>query len=179
MSKLQEIWKDINGYNGRYQISNMGRLKSFAQDGINGKIKSGNKTHKGYLSTLLYDDDGNKHWYPIHRLVASVFIPNPDNLPQVNHKDEDKTNNAVSNLEWCSNDYNVNYGTRNKRVSESNRCCPTTSAKIFSIDKNGVKQVYDSIGEAERQTGLPHPNIVRALKGRRPTCGGYKWYYYN
>lgn len=174
---MQEIWKEVEGYNGKYLISNLGRLKSFAQDGINGKIKMGNLTHKGYLNVLLYDSDGNKKWFPVHRLVANAFIENPDKLPQVNHKDEIKTNNCVDNLEWCTNEYNSNYGTKNERIALANMCCPTTSKKVYSVDDNGNIEYFDSIGEAERQTGNSHCNIVRALKGRGNHCGNRQWFY--
>lgn len=174
---MEEIWKDIDGYDGRYQISNFGRLKSFAQDRIRGKVKDGYPIGKGYRGALLRDHEGNAKFYPIHRLVASAFIDNPNNYPQVNHKDEVKTNNHVDNLEWCTNDYNAHYGTKNQRAAESNRCCSTTSKPIYSVDKDGKIEEYASIGEAERQTGCSHCNIVRHLKGRRPTCGGRRWYY--
>lgn len=174
---MDEEWRDIEGYNGRYKISSHGRLKSFAQDRVNGKIKTGNETVKGYLTVLLYDGKGHSKWNPVHRLVASAFLDNPDDLPQVNHKDEDKKNNRVDNLEWCTNEYNSHYGTHYSRVAESNRCCPSTSKRVFSVDTNGVKQYYPSIGEAERKTGLCHGNIVRALKGKCPTCGKKHWFY--
>lgn len=174
---LDEIWKDVDGYGGRYAISNYGRIKSYAQDRKNGKIKTGFFTAKGYKSFLLYDGNGGSKTYPIHRLVASAFIENPGNLPQVNHIDEDKTNNRADNLEWCTNDYNVNYGSRNERAGKSNECCPTTSTKVYSVDINGDREYYDSIGEAERQTGLSHSNIVRTLKGRSHSCGGKTWFY--
>lgn len=174
---MTEIWKDIEGYNGKYQISTLGRLRSYAQDTKNGKIKTGNKEKRGYLSYLLYDSDGSKSWHKIHRLVAEAFIDNPDNLPQVNHKDENKQNNCVDNLEWCTNDYNIHYGTAIERNALANMCCPTTSKKIYSVDEDGNREYFDSIGEAERKTGNNHSNIVRALKGKRPRCGNRKWFY--
>ncbi len=174
---MEEIWKDVEGYNGRYQISNLGRFKSFAQDTQNGKIKLGHKIPKGYLRILLYDGKGRKSWHLIHRLVANAFIPNPEKLEQVNHKDEIKTNNCVDNLEWCTNDYNIHYGTKIARTSEANMCCPTTSKRVFSVDEYGNKEYFDSIGEAERCTGLRHGNIVRTLKGRTKTCGNRHWFY--
>ena len=172
-----EVWKEIEGYEGRYEVSNLGRIKSYAQDRNNGKIKIGNPTFKGYRSIALFDRNGCKTYYPVHRLVATAFLENPNNLPQVNHKDENKANNCVDNLEWCTNDYNAHYGTKIERVSEANKCCPTTSIRICSIDKLGVKTYYDSIGEAERQTGCSHSNIVRTLKGRTKRCGGMQWFY--
>lgn len=175
---MKEIWKEIEGYEGRYEISSFGRIRSYLQNKTSGRIRIGNLTKKGYLSVLLYDENGNSKWCPVHRLVASAFIGNPSNLPQVNHKDEDKTNNRVDNLEWCTNEYNVNYGTRNLRAAEQNKCCETTSRKVCSVDKDGNIAVYDSIGEAERQTGCSHSNIVRTLKGRTSHCGNMQWFYY-
>ena len=176
---MEEVWKPVEGYEGRYEISSLGRLRSYAQDRVNGKIKTGNLDAKGYLSIMLYDGRGNKKVHKMHRLVASAFIDNPDNLPQVNHKDEDKTNNRADNLEWCTNEYNLRYGTHYERAAKANECCPTTSVKVFSVDDDGNVELFDSIGEAERRTGNSHCNIVRVLKGRRPRCGGRRWFYAN
>lgn len=172
-----ELWKEVDGYNGRYEVSSYGRIKSYAQDKISGKIKVGNPTKKGYLTFLFYDEKGHKKWIPVHRIVAMAFIDNPKNLPQINHKDEDKTNNHIDNLEWCTNEYNNHYGTRIQRASKANLCCASTSKKVYSVDPNGQIECFDSIGEAERITGNSHCNIVRALKGRRKTCGNRKWFY--
>ena len=174
---MEEKWKDINGYNGKYQISNLGRIKSYAQDKVNGKIKTGYLTAKGYLTVLLYNDNGTSKWWPVHRLVAIAFIDNPRNLPQVNHRDENKTNNRADNLEWCTNDYNNHYGTRAQRAAESNKCCASTSKSVYAIDRDGNIRTFASIGDAERLTGSSHSNIIRALKGRRKTCGNMQWFY--
>lgn len=173
---MKEIWKQIPGYEDRYEISNLGRVRSFVQS-KGGKIIFGSPSKKGYIIIKLYNKFHKSKTYPIHRLVAQSFIPNPENLPQVNHKDENKENNSVNNLEWCTNEYNATYGTKISRVAEKLRCCPSTSKRVYSIDSNGVKRFFESIGEAERQTGPFHGNIVRALKGRRPSCGGFKWCY--
>ena len=174
---MEEVWKDVHGYEGRYQVSNTGKVKSYVQDRIFGKILDGCFTAKGYKKVMLSDGKRNSKWYPIHRLVATAFIPNPNNLPQVNHKNEVKGNNCVDNLEWCDNDYNAHYGTRYIRSAQTNRCCKTTSLRVYSVDQSGHMEIYDSIGEAERQTGLSHANIVRTLKGRSHTCGNRKWFY--
>ena len=176
---MEEIWKPISGYEGKYEISNLGRIKSYAQKNRAGRITEGYEDKKGYRNIYLYKKPQCGKWHKIHRLVAMTFIPNPDNLPQVNHKDENKSNNCVDNLEWCDNNYNNHYGTRAQRAAESNKNCPTTSKKVYSVDADGHIEHYVSIGEAERITGLYHGNIVRTLKGRTPRCGGLKWYYEN
>ncbi len=130
---MNEIWKDIQGYEGIYQISNLGRVKSLPRVieydkpnwskiqhmkiSIPEKILKTKKRKDGYLEICL-TCFGKQKYFCIHRLVAQAFLSNPDNLPQVNHKDENKINNQVDNLEWCSANYNCNYGNRNKRISE-------------------------------------------------------------
>lgn len=172
---MNEEWKIIDGFE-RYQVSNLGRVKSYAQN-KSGRFLTLSTDHKGYKVVSLYDNNGNRKTIKVHRLVATAFLFNPNNLPEVNHKDENKTNNCVNNLEWCTCEYNILYGTKIERTAESNRCCITTSKKVYSIDSNGNVEHFDSIGEASRVTGLAHNNIVRALKGRCKTCGRKKWYY--
>ena len=118
---MKEIWKDIKGYEGLYQVSNLGRVKSFNYMNTGKeKIKTLTLQKKhpmkqgGYLQTTLYKNKQTKT-VVVHRLVAEAFIPNPDNLPQVNHKDHDKTNNCVDNLEWCTAKYNSNHKINNRK----------------------------------------------------------------
>jgi len=174
---MEETWKTIDGYNGRYEISNMGRLKSYAKS-PSGTIIKCCHDGKGYVYAKLYYAPFKHKMFKIHRLVATYFLPNPNNYPQINHKDENKDNNCVDNLEWCENNYNHSYGTRDERAGMSNRCCPTTSKKIYSIDDYNNKHYYDSIGEAERTIGASHSNIIRALKNGTK-ANGYNWYYCN
>jgi len=125
--QMIEEWKDIKGYEGYYQVSNLGRVRSMPRT-IHRK-KFGNvyvKCHIlkstesfGYKYVSLCK--GSQKRLRIHRLVAEAFIPNPDNLPQVNHKDEDKSNNRADNLEWCTQEYNQSYGTGRIRNGEANR----------------------------------------------------------
>ena len=109
---MEEVWKDVVGYEDKYQISNLGRIRSLKDTHGNYKERLLNPTPnlRGYLGQCV-SKDGIKKRITIHRLVAQTFIPNPNNYPEVNHKDEDKNNNSVSNLEWCTRLYNINYGT--------------------------------------------------------------------
>lgn len=117
---MKEMWKDILGYEGLYQVSNLGDVRSLKYAGGNKVKMLKQATVNGYKRVSLVKNGKGKN-YLVHRLVAIAFIPNPDNLPIVNHKNEDKTNNNVNNLEWCTQEYNINYGTRNERASESMR----------------------------------------------------------
>ena len=116
---LLEIWKDIEGYEGLYQVSNLGRVKSLKVSKIKSeRIRKSYQQSSGYISIVLCKN-GKVTNHKIHRLVANAFIDNPDNLPEVNHMDEDKTNNCVDNLEWCDSSYNKNYGTRTEKFIRS------------------------------------------------------------
>ena len=109
---MNEIWKDVKGYEGLYQISSDGQVYSIKRKRILKPINS----HHGYKRIRLYTDSQNWKTFALHRLVAINFIPNPDNYPEVNHKDENHSNNNVDNLEWCTRDYNINYGTKIERT---------------------------------------------------------------
>lgn len=172
---MEEIWKPI-GYDG-YEVSNLGRVKSYKYDKINGKIMNPYKDTKGYLQIDLQLDGRkreNRVHLAVHRLVAMAFIPNSDNLPQVNHKDEDKTNNCVDNLEWCTNDYNAHYGTHIERVAEKTRM------PIYSVDKQGNIEHFPGVREADRivsgkEYGISAP-ISMCLNGKRKTAYGRQWF---
>ena len=119
---MQEIWKDIKGYEGLYQVSNLGNVYSIK----NNKLLKLHISHKGYVVVCLYKNN-KQHTQQIHRLIAQAFIPNPNNLPCVNHKDENPGNNDFRNLEWCTYKYNNNYGTfaerRRKTMEEKGYWC--------------------------------------------------------
>ena len=145
------------------------------RDGIiinkNGYIMSQIIDKKGYVNVLLHI---NKQQFlkRVHRLVAETFIPNPNNYPQINHKDENKQNNNIKNLEWCNNKYNINYGTVKKRIAKSH------SVSIYSVDVNTKEIVhYNSILEAANILNIQATNICKVLKGKAKTCNNKYWYY--
>lgn len=169
-----EEWKDIEGYEGLYQVSNLGRVKSLGNGSSNNskeRILKSYKNNNGYLRVFLCKEQIRKI-YLVHRLVASAFIPNTDNLPQVNHIDEDKTNNRVDNLEWCDIKYNSNYGSRNIKVSKAN------SIPILQFSKTGefIKK-WESATQVERELGFNNGNIISCCKEKLKLAYGYKWGY--
>lgn len=183
---MKEVWKDIEGYEGLYQVSNLGRVKSLKRKryDINNKkiiyenkikIIKGQDTKKGYLLVRLYKNNCYTI-KSIHRLVAEAFIPNPDNLPQVNHKDENVANNIVSNLEWCTNEYNINYGSRLKRVSESMKGKNNKSVCQYDMNGNLIK-TFDSITIAGKELNISDSGISQCCKNKLKSFHNYIWKY--
>lgn len=168
MNQIKEEWLEIAGYDGKYQVSNLGRVKSlFGKERI---LKS--SISAGYHQVVLCKNGKTKH-HTIHRLVAETFIQNPDNLPQVNHKDENKENNCVENLEWCDPKYNINYGTARERTVK-NMTGPMKSKPVLCVETG---KIYPSLHQAARQTGAHFKNISACCRGKINTSGGYHWKY--
>ena len=167
---MQEIWRDIEGYEGLYQVSNLRRVKSlnYRRTGKEENLKP-RKDKGGYLFVFLYKEGKTKNC-KIHRLVAQAFIPNPEKFSEVNHRDEDKTNNAVDNLEWCSSKYNCNYGTRNERRVKSK------SKPVMCLETG---EVFSSAKEAQEKIGIFASSICGCAnhKKRHYTAGSFHWKY--
>lgn len=164
---IEEIWKDIKGYEGLYQVSNLGRVKSFK--GVSERILKPQFDNKGYTHVHLCKNS-RRTQVTVHRLVAEAFIQNKENKPQVNHIDEDKTNNMVSNLEWMTANENNNHGTRTAR----------TLKPIVGIDiANGETNSYSSVNQCAESLGLWGQNISAVLNNRLRQTGGYIFKYAN
>ena len=140
-----------------------------------------NTTRFGYQRVTLYNPPGNGKSIPIHRVVALTFLPNPENLPQVNHKNEVRTDNRVENLEWCTASYNINYGRRNEIVSQKLTAHQTKKfgRAVEQLDMNTgeVVAVWPSIRSIEKALGFAHSNIRACCLGERKSRGGFKWRY--
>ncbi len=172
---MEEIWKNIEGYGGTFQVSNLGRVKTFnyMNSGTERVLKP-KKHNKGYLQIQLIKGRKNKT-FTIHRLVAEAFIPNPDKLPYVNHKDENKQNNNVNNLEWCSSSYNALYSMN---LHPDRKRKPTYYQKINQLDLNGnVVRTWENARSIFIQTGMSDWSIAECCRGKRHTAYGYKWQY--
>lgn len=176
---MNEIWKPVPGYEKFYEVSTFGRVRSlphlvkthrgnaYVEEMYEGRLLKPLPNHKGYEMVALYTGTGKKHKkFFVHRLVAEAFIPNPANLPHINHKDEVKNNNRVENLEWCDAKYNNSYGTKKDAT-----CVPVCQ---YTIDMKLVR-CYRSRREAYRETGIWDTGIASCVKGKQKTAGGFVW----
>lgn len=177
---MQEIWKDISDYKGYYQVSNFGNVKSMERiverknNGtgnlpLKSRILSPTTYPKGYKKVTLRKNNISKSFF-IHRLVAEAFIPNPNNYPYVNHKDENPSNNHSDNLEWCTNEYNMSYGTLGHRISLAK------SKQVFQFDLSGnLLNVFYGVNEASRITNISSSSITNCCNETSKSAGGFLW----
>lgn len=185
---MEEIWKDILGYKDGYQVSNLGHVRSkdrviFDKIGRTRHLKGKLLTPKTNVRTQYCFVNLSGHDYTVHRLVAQAFLPNPNNCPEVNHKDENRQNNEAVNLEWCTRKYNHDYGNRTKREVQ------TKSKKVIQLNnKGGAVAVFTNASEASKVTGANRRQIQMVAKHyhyvdkcghliRYLTAGGFKWEY--
>ena len=161
-----EIWKDIIGYEGRYQISNLGNVKSFTRTEEGFMMKA--HLIKGYYSVKLSNGHrGDKKESAIHRLVAQAFIPNPDNKPQVNHIDGNKHNNNAENLEWVTNGENGKHAFKNHLREHT-----TLYKKVKVVYKDGSVKIFKSMQEAATDLGVTRQAVTRCCRGLQRTVKG-------
>ena len=149
----------------KYEVSNLGKVRNIKS----GKILKPHLRRDGYLVHGLWKNNKKKNLY-LHRIIATAFIDNPEAKPQVNHIDENKTNNDLSNLEWCTIRENINHGTRTNRVAEKR------SKKVVQLDlDDNVLNVFKSMRQAGRETGIDASSIAKCCNGKLKSSGGYKW----
>ena len=195
---MKEIWKDIAGYEGLYQISNFGRVKSLPRELkrfadrkclTKERILKAHPNSKGYLRVPL-KKDGIEEKRFLHRLVAEAFIPNPNNKSEVNHIDNIPINNAVENLEWTTHKENMEWASgcgrfnhlkeQRSKYGKMNieKARESVKRKVCLIDENGnVIKEYNTLTEACKDYGIDSGGLCRCCQGKQETCGGYHWRY--
>lgn len=189
MREIKELWKDVNGYEGLYQISSLGCVKHLASEHDKGigryarpeRLCTQHIANNGYWVVDLYKNN-NRKTFLVHRLVAIAFVSNPDNKLYVNHIDSNRLNCTAGNLEWvtASENHKWSYDTNNRRQKMNWKSGAENHAarSIVMLTKGGeVIKHFGCIMDAERETGILNSVICQCLKGRYKTAGGYKWKY--
>ena len=181
-----ETWKPVSGFVGKYEVSNKGKVKRLEYVRcVNGKPTKTVPEHlltqhiinTGYVAVHLIDENGKRHNKTVHRLVATEFIPNPDNLPIVNHMDEDKTNNCVSNLEWCTQSHNMTWNGVNHTISLKEKGRPSKNRKSVVDLNSGV--VYNSMAACCKLTHINWYYVKNMCEGSMYSYKGYRLRYQN
>ena len=172
---MEEIWRDIEGYEGIYQVSNLGIVRSFNKS-KKGKILKQQKEVKGYLTVRLYKSPTDWKHFKVHRLVALSFIPNLENKPQINHINCVKTDNRMENLEWCTNGENQKHAFKNG-LQRSNGGVP--KRKVRCIETGEIFSTVTNAGKSISTNKNCGPGIIRVCKGIGITAFGYHWEYIN
>ena len=190
MQITNEIWKVIPGYDGRYEVSSHGRIKTYSNarwgNKAQGRIMTLKKTTAGYPCVTLYKpfSNGQRTYCMVHRLVAKAFIPNPENKETVNHIDGNKENNIVTNLEWATHSENSTHAVRTGLSTPSQKQKDVTvkrcSIPVLMFDKcMNLLAKYESAKQASLQTGAEHSSIIKCCRGKLKTANGYIWRYAN
>lgn len=171
------VWKEIPGFEGLYEVSNTGKVRNRKHEILKQQIK---RTPCTCYKTVDLWKNGSYCKKYVHRLIAESFIPNPSGFEFVNHKDEDGTNNSIENLEWCTREYNVNYGTARKRQAKKLKGRKSEKRiAVIQMDKDGNEiKIHPSVTSAAESVGCSISEISSVCKGKRKTTRGFDWKYY-
>ena len=185
---MHEVWRPVTGYNGRYEVSNLGEVRSLERTKRNNggaqripsHVMRQSQNHKGYKIVHLSKDGANT-WVMVHRIVALAFIPNPEGKPQVNHIDGDKNNNAANNLEWVTNAENMRHAVENGlnnpwpmlRAAHSKESREKTSRSLQRAVIRSDGKVYESVNDAARDNDVTHGAVSMNIHGKTKKCNGF------
>lgn len=173
---MTENWKPVVGYEGLYEVSNLGRVKSLPRKGTKGGIVSVNYSNSKHYAHIPLTKDSVLKTTSLHRVVAQAWIPNPQNKPQVNHIDGNKKNNCVNNLEWVTNLENMHHAIEHGLQKDSIvRATEARMRGVFQIKGDDIVAMYKCIRQAEQITGICSQNIFKVCQKQRHTAGGYAW----
>lgn len=182
------MWKDIIGYENHYQVNELGQIRTLKNSSMRKAgtiLKSQINNKNGYVYQMLYDN-GKKKLLKVHRIVAMAFLSNPNNLQQVNHKDGNKQNNCVSNLEWCEQSYNMKHAYKYglQKPSEKQRKTiirlnKSKQKKVYQLKNGKIINIFSGISEASRQTNIPISCISRCCNLERKSTYGFEWRFAN
>lgn len=187
LKTMNEEWRPVKGFEGIYEVSNLGRVRSLDRvltlrngrtQPIKGRIMKLGLHYKGYVRLMLSNGGDREHSHFVHRLVAEAFIPNPGDLPEVNHKDQDKGNNRADNLEWCTHKENSRYGDRGARIGAWHLANSPRRVPINQLDMDGnYLRTFPSQAEAARQVHGSQGTISSVVGRKKKSAYGYKWEY--
>lgn len=174
---MEEIWKDVVGYEGLYQVSNTGKVRSLNYRAVKNRVHelTPKTNNSGRLWVELFKD-GIARQHLIHRIVGNAFIPNPYKFEEINHKDENPKNNNVNNLEWCTREYNVRYYNERHPIGNRNGKLKKLAINQISGDGTIIRQ-WNNAREVFVQTGMSASSITDCCRGKRKTAYGFKWQY--
>lgn len=186
---MEEIWKDIERFEGCYQVSTLGNVRSIdryvkcGENGIKfqlGKTLKQSKNKYGYMQVRLSKSRKNKFSYTVHRLVAIAFIPNDNNYDQVNHIDGNKQNNYIENIEWCDNSYNQIHAYQNGLQDRSKYYAGRKRRMVAKLSKDlQILSVYETVTQAAKENEISESCVDRVCLKQRKTTNGYKWCFVN
>lgn len=177
MDMQEEIWVPVKGFEDRYEVSNLGRFKSLSKRRgcltLKERIYNGILNSRGYTTVAIGEDKKYRN-VQLHRLVAEAFVPNPNNLPIIDHINGVRNDNRAENLRWCTIIENFNFPIARERFIDA---MSKRRKQVISIDENGINTIYTSITEASKITGILITSIANCLSGRSKTAGGLHWKY--
>ena len=176
---MVEQWKPVVGYEGLYEVSNMGRARSFPRKGTKGGVIGVSYDSNKHYAHIALTKHGKSRTVSLHRVVAKAWIPNPENKPQVNHMDGDKTNNRVDNLEWVTNLENMHHALEHGLQKGYVYAIESNMRGVFQKKNGEVIAMYPCIKYAQFVTGVCNQNIFKVCQGKRRSAGGYEWAFGN